>query len=597
MAAVHPGPVANSPVDRVQHLFGNTMTSVIGNACGAITLITLTIQGRHATAVIVWGLLFALVWAMRLWLAWAFRRAVLDSDASARPWLRLWKTNALAAGALWGLAGWLFYGHGGTVYTLALLLTIYSYCIGSIPLLASERYVFLTYIALALLPTIARIATDPGPDSLDLAGAMTLIFAMTVLLSRNYRKTFEHIVELRARGEDLLLQLRHERDAAETARGVAETASRAKTQFFAAASHDLRQPLHALGLFAEALRGKSKDVEVVQLVNSINSSVDALEGLFSELLDITKIESGAIEPHPTHFALEDIFRRLRLNFEPLVFEKGLVLRCRGGQRAAFADPVLVERVLRNLVSNAIRYTEDGGVLVAARQRGDKLLLQVWDSGVGIHPRDQQRVFDEFVQIADGSVALPAHQRKGMGLGLAIVRRLATLMDARLSLQSRPGHGSVFALEIALGRAPRPEAKAAPRSASLNLTLAKRLIVVVEDDLAVKTGLEVILETWGASVIAFDSFAACQIWANAVEPSLIKPGLLIVDYRLEDGHTGIDAINVLRETFGKGLPTIMVTGSMLSVHEKLAQDHDFHLLVKPVVPNKLRAMIGFKLGMR
>jgi CheY-like chemotaxis protein/anti-sigma regulatory factor (Ser/Thr protein kinase) len=304
-----------------------------------------------------------------------------------------------------------------------------------------------------------------------------------------------------------------------------------------------------------------------------------------------------VQAHPQHFALDTILRRLRLTFEPVAFEKGLALHCRGARHAAFADPILVERVLRNLVSNAIRYTEDGGVLVAARPRGDRLLLQVVDSGVGISPEDQQRVFDEFVQLDDGGAALPAHQRKGMGLGLAIVRRLAGLMNADLSLRSRPGHGSVFTLSVPLGRAPGADDAPAPRPVIAPLTLDRRLIVVVEDDPAVKSGVEVILKSWGASVIGFDTLGACRTWAESAEPAGIKPDLLIVDYRLDGGHTGVEAIQLLRGTFGAALPAIMVSGSMLAVHERLAQDHDFHLLVKPVVPNKLRAMIGFKLGQR
>jgi len=200
--------------------------------------------------------------------------------------------------------------------------------------------------------------------------------AMTILLGRNYRQSFDNVVGLKLRTEALAVQLGTEKAVADAARQEAEVANRAKTQFFTAASHDLRQPLHAMGLFAEALRQRVHEPEVAQLVNSINESVDALEGLFSELLDITRIDSGGIEVHPQHFEVGDILRKLRLHFEPSAFEKGLALRLRGGHRVALADPLLVERILRNLVSNAIRYTNDGSVLMNCHQRGDRLLLQV-----------------------------------------------------------------------------------------------------------------------------------------------------------------------------------------------------------------------------
>jgi len=420
---------------------------------------------------------------------------------------------------------------------------------------------------------------------------------MTMLLGRNYRDAFERVVGLKLRNEALAVQLRAEKAVAEAARREAELANRAKTQFFAAASHDLRQPLHALGLFAEALRHKTHDDETMQLINSINSSVDALDGLFSELLDITKIDTGGVEPRPTDFQLDEVFRKIKLHFEPSAFEKGLLLRVRGGHRHAYADPLLVERIVRNLTANAIRYTNDGGVLVCARSRGNKLLLQVWDTGVGIKEADRERVFDEFVQLHDADASIDAHQRKGLGLGLAIVRRLSSLMNAPLALRSQSGRGTVFTLEVPMGRA-RPTASAPVRSsAPLGVTLDRRLVVMIEDDPAVKSGLEVLLKSWGASVIAFDGLQACRQWAQAAEPSMLRPDLIIADYRLESGHTGIEAIHALRAMLEQRIPAIVVTGSVLSSHEREAAEHDFHLLLKPVVPGKLRAMIAFKLGLR
>jgi CheY-like chemotaxis protein/anti-sigma regulatory factor (Ser/Thr protein kinase) len=259
--------------------------------------------------------------------------------------------------------------------------------------------------------------------------------------------------------------------------------------------------------------------------------------------------------------------------------------------------VLVERILRNLTSNAIRYTEDGGVLVSARARGQRLLLQVWDSGVGIRDADRERVFDEFVQIHESARAPDPNQRKGLGLGLAIVRRLAALLHAPLRLQSTPGRGSVFTLELPLGKAP-PALPAQPGlSAPPGATLDGRLIVTIEDDAAVRSGLEVLLKGWGASVIAFDSLHACRQWAEAEEPAMRVPDLIIADYRLEPGHTGIEAIRALRGLLDKPIPAIVVTGSLLPAHEREALEEDLHVLLKPVVPNKLRAMIAFKLGLR
>jgi CheY-like chemotaxis protein len=388
---------------------------------------------------------------------------------------------------------------------------------------------------------------------------------------------------------------------AEEARRAAEAANRAKTQFFAAASHDLRQPLHAMGLFAEALRQRSHDPEVASLVNSINESVDALEGLFGELLDITRIDTGGVDVNPQPVRLRELFQRLRLHFEPVAFEKGLMLSFRGEGLVAHADPVLLERVLRNLVSNAIRYSDDGGVLVSARLRqrpqGPVLLVQVWDTGIGISETSLPRIWDEFFQV-HGNRPLEAHQRKGLGLGLAIVKRLAGLLEAPIDVRSRVGHGTVFSLQVPVGKLPRSGLEATPGSVKLpiGLTLDGRFIVVVEDEAAVREGLVVLLQAWGARVIAFDTIAALEAWLAT--PGIEPPDLQLVDYRLPEGRTGIEALVAMRARWPeRKLPAIMITGSTMGGHEDEAVAHDYHLLIKPVLPNKLRAMIAFKLGVR
>jgi two-component system, sensor histidine kinase len=249
------------------------------------------------------------------------------------------------------------------------------------------------------------------------------------------------------------------------------------------------------------------------------------------------------------------------------------------------------------VSNAIRYTNDGTVLVSCRRRNGRLVLQVWDTGVGIREREQEHIFEEFYQVPY-SESLTPQQRKGLGLGLAIVKRLAGLMQAPLNLRSVAGRGSVFSLELPVGKAPRVREPSDVRNKlPIGLTLDHRFIVVVEDEPAVRGGLEVLLRGWGARVASFETAQESSAWALTADPVGDCPDLLIVDYRLEQGHTGIEVIEALRARFGHAMPAIMVTGSTMTQHDAEAAEHDFHLLIKPVVPNKLRAMIGFKLGVR
>jgi len=599
-------PPESGLAEEVRSAYDYMPAQLAGNLAGIGVILLLFWKITPAMVIVPWLGAMSLLWLARLWLLQRFQQAHPQSTGEWTHWRLLWNLGTLVSGALWGATTWLLYQRGGHSEQIGLIITVYTFCIAVVPILATQPRVFLAFSGLCFLPMAARVATEGTDSALELAAILLLIFGLTMVLARNYRQALQRALELKLQSDQLASQLRVQKRAAETARHEAEVANRAKTQFFTAASHDLRQPLHAMGLFAEALRQKNHDVEVAHLVNSINESVDALEGLFSQLLDITRIDSGGVEVEPRHFAMADLFRKLRLHFEPIAFEKGLALRFRGDAHVVHADPLLVERIARNLVSNAIRYTSDGSVLVSCRRRNGRLLLQVWDTGTGIELREQSRVFEEFYQVPGVERSLQ-HERRGLGLGLAIVKRLADLMNAPISLRSNPGRGTVFALELPIGRI-APTLQPLPTGPVVSgLTLEGRQVLIVEDEPAVLMGLQALLEGWGARVLAFDSLRAVTAWISAIETTadtrtdhrtvgpLDRPDLLIVDYRLEAGVTGIDALDLLRQRFGARLPAIMITGSMMSAQDLLAQQKDFHLLTKPVAPNKLRAMIAFKLS--
>ena len=582
--------------EKVRGGFDYMPATLIGMIAGCGIVLLLFWRVTPLPVLSAWLAGFAVLWLLRLLMLVLFNRAVRSGRVRWRFWLRAWNLATLASALLWGLTSIAFYGRGSGLQQTGLIIVIYSYCIAAVPVLANQARVFLLFNVLCFGPMIARIASDGDVYSLQLAAELLLIVSLISVLAGSYRQAFQRVTEEKLRADGLLDALRVEKQAADAARHEAEVANRAKTQFFTAASHDLRQPLHAMGLFAEALRQRTHEPEVAQLVNSINESVDALEELFSQLLDITRIDSGGVDVNPRHFAVADIFRKLRLHYEPEAFDKGLELRLRGGRHAVYADPLLVERVLRNLVSNAIRYTTDGSVLVTCRKHAERVLLQVWDTGPGIRAEERSRVCEEFYQVPTADAPAP-DERKGLGLGLAIVKRLAALMQAPLGLRSQPGKGCVFSLELPAGTAPRAEPSVVPSKAPIGVTLDGVAIVIVEDEPAVREGLEVLLKGWGARVTSFASVAATRAWVEAAAPSTPKPELLIVDYRLEAGETGVDAIRLLRRRFDEQVPAIVVTGSSMTGHDKEALEHDFHVLIKPVLPNKLRAMIAFKLGGR
>lgn len=298
-------------------------------------------------------------------------------------------------------------------------------------------------------------------------------------------------------------------------------------------------------------------------------------------------EAGAVTATPGHFPVQAVFDKLRMDFEPEAFEKGLAFRVHASGFFAYSDAMLVERILRNLTANAIRYTEEGGILVGCRKRGDRLQLEVWDTGIGIAAADQVRVFDEFYQLENTR----PQRTKGMGLGLAIVKRLTTILGADIELISTQGRGSLFRVRIPLGRTPTISAPAASSAARIQTSLEGKRIVVVEDEAAVVEGMRVLLSGWGAQVLTAESAEAADALMNALGAA---PDLLIADYRLGGTVTGVDVIDRFRNKFSKALPAIIVTGSTTPTHLEQARVKDFHLMLKPVTPAKLRTLINFKL---
>ncbi len=589
-----------SLVEEVRSAFDYLPATLAGNVAGVAVVGLLFGAVAPASVLLPWLLGFFALLLARALLGWRFRQArrsgALPRGDSRRwrRWRLAWNAGTLASGALWGATAWLFFELGDGNQRVGLIVTVYTFCIAAVPVLATQPRVYLAFAALCFVPMMARLLLDGQHHSLELASILLLIFTLTTALARNFRTALRRVIDLKLRADVLAEGLDRERAAADAARQSAEAANRAKTQFFAAASHDLRQPLHAMGLFAEALRLRRHDEPTLSLVNSINASVHALETLFSELMDITRIDAGGVVAEPRAFAVGDLWRRLELHHRPDAFEKGLDLRFRGHQRVLHADPLLVERVLRNLLTNAIRYTDDGGVLVAARQRGTRVWLEVHDTGRGIADADRERIWEEFFQVGQAPGATPGSERRGLGLGLAIVRRLASLMDAPLALRSRPGKGSVFSIGLPSGRLapqPSPDATAAAGSGPAP-SLAGRHIVVVEDDAAVLGGLQVLLQGWGAQVQALASAAEADAWLAGASA---RADLALVDYRLERGRDGLQVLDAMRERLGPGLPAIVVTGSSMGRLEDEALSRGFHLLLKPVAPARLRTLVGFKLA--
>jgi len=362
---------------------------------------------------------------------------------------------------------------------------------------------------------------------------------------------------------------------------MAERAHHAKSRFFAAASHDLRQPLHALSLFVAALKARNQQTEAQTLIENIEASTAAMELLFNALLDISRLDAGTIEVHPVHFSLQQVLLDIDHQFSALAAEKQLRLRFRPCNVTLYSDPLLIERILVNLIANAIRYTDDGGVLVACRRRGRMVRISVVDTGRGIPPDQQESVFHEFVQLHN-----PARDRsKGLGLGLAIVSRLGRLLGHRVNLRSRPGHGSMFSIDVPCGDASliRPPA---PAGAPGQIP-ADALVLLVDDESAILRGMAELFDNWNIGLVTARSAGEAEQWLDSLAR---VPDVIVSDFRLPEDTDGIEVITRLRQKFGRDIPAILVTGDTAPDTILRIGQAGFPLLHKPLRPAKLRALL-------
>jgi len=412
-----------------------------------------------------------------------------------------------------------------------------------------------------------RDARDPSSHTLWLGGSVFALIVATFLYGR-WRQATQQDLESRDRLAALA-----------SARDVAIRADQEKSRFLAIASHDLRQPVHAIGLFAATLDKRLRGTAEEALVRNLNRAIDGLDQSFNVMLDISRLDAGAIEPRIQHFPVRDLFRRLHMHFAGQAEQKGLSLRLSPGGKSVSSDPQLLERVLGNLVQNAIKYTDRGGVVVVARSTASHLSIEVWDSGIGIAADDLRRVFDEFFQVGRSERA----RAQGLGMGLAIVKRLVSLLGHELTVSSRPGRGTMFRLRIALGGLPEIQDVTAAADTLPMPVLQARTILVLDDEEAIRDGLCMLLHEWGYEAVPAGSVGDALRVAADLDAS---PDLILSDLHLGDGPDGIAAIDAVRRQCGHDVAAMLITGDTTAAEIRRASESGHVLLFKPLQPRKL-----------
>jgi two-component system, sensor histidine kinase len=368
------------------------------------------------------------------------------------------------------------------------------------------------------------------------------------------------------------------------ARSEAEHANLAKSRFLATASHDLRQPLQTLSLLNGAMRRTVRDEDCLDMLGQQEQALDAMSRLLNALLDISKLESGAIKLERKDFLLADLFEEMRRDFAGVAGSKGLRLAIDATDLRVHSDPALVSQVLRNLLSNAIKYTRAGSVSLSATTRDGRVKLEVSDTGVGIPANQLQLIFDEFYQIG----VSPNSTRDGYGLGLSIVQRIARLLEFEVKVSSESGRGSTFAFELPVAHARCESASTDNRAATpddANRAGAQR-VLLVEDEAGVRNAMRALFRIEGYQVATAASAADAVGLLEAQE----NFDLIITDYHLEDGHTGTEVIAAARRVLGDSLRAILVTGDTSSAVREIASHANLRITSKPINSRELLGLV-------
>jgi signal transduction histidine kinase len=442
-------------------------------------------------------------------------------------------------------------------------------------------------------PLFAQVAagwlTAGAPDPVFVMAMLALLVTTALVFARDSGRVILESIRLRFANERLLAQkeqlitlLRAAYEKAESARARSEEANRSKSQFLASASHDLRQPLHALSLLTALLNDMTEDTRVREVGRHIDQSVQSLDRLFSALLDLSKLDAGAVVPELRELDVADLVERLSVEYRPKAEDKGLHYEVDCEPLWVRADPILLERILRNLLENAVRFTHAGRVSARARRAGGDAVLSVSDTGIGIPKAEHARIFEEFYQLHN-----PGRDRHmGLGLGLSVVRRLANLLGYRVELNSSPGQGSVFSVTLPGAVVRGPDAPAPAAQVRESARVDGLTVLLVEDDAEVRNAMELTLRRWGCEAMLAASLEEARA---LLARSARRPDVLLSDLRLGEGANGIETIDALRAQLGE-LPAAIVTGDIASERLLEVGATGLPVLHKPVQPEALRDLL-------
>lgn len=529
---------------------------------------------------LIWTVGALLISVLRYGLAWQYN-ALSEESRHHGHWLLAFIGTSICSGIIWGGAGMFLFQRLSGLDAVLLYGAIIGLSAGCVVI---ASYSVLGYFAFSI-PAIGLSAFDMlsrhDIESVALGGMMIVLFLIITKAAFNQQQDAKRATRLLFENMDLIEQL-------QTQKAIAEKADADKSRFLAAASHDLRQPLHAMQLYLSSVNPTLGLTKQPQVWQGLQRSMDSLHALFNSLLDLSRLDAGMLEPNWQAFSLKALVDGFIEEYIAQAQQKGLQLFLPAPDVAVCSDPALLETIIRNLLSNAIRYTATGSVTLNWSKHSETtVLLEVIDTGVGIPSGYQQEIFNEYFQINNPE----RDKNKGLGLGLAIVRRLAKLLRCDISVSSSQVGGATFYLMLPAADTAQPLSRLADQ-ASASQEFSGVNVWIVDDEALVREGMTHLLERWGCQVTAFDGLAEVTAYWRQTQQ---MPDMVIADYRLRNHENGAQVLTKLSAFFKANVPGLIITGDTSPERLREAQSQGFPLMFKPV--NEARMKIFMRQSLR
>ncbi|MFN0316175.1 MAG: hybrid sensor histidine kinase/response regulator [Burkholderiales bacterium] len=555
----------------------NIPTAVIGGFI--VVCLTVAVFSRVVPLanISIWLAAAALLSIYRM-LAWRRFRRTDFTGSAAQEWLRTAMTGAALSGILWGAGSFMLSPADLVDYQLLYVWAVVMMSVAAMFSFSAYYPCFLAFTLPWTIPVMVDVAMKGSAIHWGIAAGILMFALVAARFMWTFSQVFIESLRLGFENMELVGKLMEQKEAA-------EAANLAKSRFLAVASHDLRQPMHALNLYVGSLASLDLSERARALLGNVRQCGEAMDKMFRALLDVSRLDAGTVQPDMRTFSVGSLLDRIRMEFEPQARKKGLQLRIVSCRASVHSDPALVERIVRNLVVNAVAHTRRGKVLVGCRRVNDILRIAVHDTGPGISADQHSAIFQEFYQLGN-----PERNRsKGLGLGLAIVARLAKLLSAPVHLTSEPGRGSIFTIDLPKVHEQYEEMPAAKvATSSVHDNLSGSLIVVVDDEASILDATRTLLETWGCTVITAASGAEALKNLGA---STRVPDVVMCDYRLRGDEDGIRVVEALRAEFNEDIPAMLVTGDTGPERIREIEASGLLVLHKPILEDQLRATLS------